>query len=82
MGIRLRDDDEFLLWLVRQRAAGATPTDLATRLGRTTQYVTTATNRVMEADIEESGEPEAELRTHYWTTKRGGNNRWPARNMA
>ena len=43
MGIRTRQNDEFLLWLVRQRAGGATPSDLAARIGKPTQYVTTAT---------------------------------------
>lgn len=69
MGIRTRAHDEELLDMVRLRAAGMTPAQIATAHYRTPRYVTTATNRVLFADLEESGEPPATVARAYWPVK-------------
>jgi hypothetical protein len=61
-----RESDERILHLVRRRAAGANTVTLAEELGTVKQFAATVTRRVMEADIAESGEPQADVAAHYW----------------
>lgn len=59
-----RADDETLLAWLHQRASGVSSSDIANRYGVTATRVRTATNRVMQADMEESGE--SGLAGKYW----------------
>ena len=61
-----RSSDERILYLVRRRAAGANTVALAEEIGTVKQFAAAVTRRVMEADIAESGEPQADVAAHYW----------------
>jgi len=56
-GPSTRADDERLLWLLAARGAGWTARAAAAGFGLTAESVRTATNRVRDADLRESGEP-------------------------
>jgi hypothetical protein len=64
-----RQSDEQLLDLLAMRSGGMTPQRIADATGLRVQYVSTATNRVMRADMAESGE---DVIRHYWRIKRSG----------
>lgn len=66
---RSRAADEALLAMVHLRASGMTPHEIAQEFGVRDQYVSTATNRVMRADMAESGEDVAGA---YWQVVRRG----------
>jgi len=57
-------DDEILHW-IRLRASGATWTSIAHDAGRQPNSIQRACQKVMEADVNESGEPEREVRKCY-----------------
>ena len=57
-------DEQLLRWL-RQRRAGATTIDIANAEGIRPERVRVATNRVLDADRAEAGEPVAGA---YWRT--------------
>jgi hypothetical protein len=59
-----RAEDEFLLHLIRLRANHSS-TELAERFGMTAPDVRIKTNRVRNADLDESGEPAAEVLPAY-----------------
>jgi len=60
---RSRASDERVLGLVRARASGLTPTQIAEITGNTVQYVSTATNRVLRDNVAACGE---DVRAAYW----------------
>jgi len=62
-----RSDDEQLLCWLAARHAGARAAEIGRQAGTTGQRVATATNRVLQADLGESGEPEAVVLAGYWT---------------
>jgi len=64
-----RQSDEQLLDLLAMRSGGMTPQQIADATGLRVQYVSTATNRVMRADMAESSE---DVTGHYWRIKRSG----------
>lgn len=59
-------DDRQVLNMVRLRAAGFTSVEIAARYGFTSEKVRIATNRVMNADLMESGEPARVVLAAYW----------------
>lgn len=59
-----REHDEQTLEFVRLRSSGSTPSDIARMFGVQRASVSRATAKVRDADIAESGEPEAYLA--YW----------------
>lgn len=61
-----RQSDEQLLDLLAMRSGGMTPQQIADATGLRVQYVSTATNRVLRADLIESGE---DVIRHYWRIK-------------
>lgn len=61
-----RHSDEMTLDMVSARAGGETVTSIAARHECTTQYVSTATTRVLRADCFESGEDPQAVRRCYW----------------
>lgn len=61
-----RDDDNRLLEMVRQREAGMTAAEIAAGQGISKQRVQSMTNRVMDADLAESGE---DLSGDYWARR-------------
>lgn len=63
------DADDLTLAMVRMRADGATVAQIARQLGLREQYVSTATNRVMRADMAESGE---DVSGFYWQVAKRG----------
>lgn len=58
--------DEVLLQMLTLRCAGHSSRDVAERLGVRPETVRVATNRVVEADLLESGEPAREVLAWYW----------------
>lgn len=67
-----REGDDRLLELVELRAGGLEVHQIASMTGLRQQYISTATNRVMRADLEESGEAAADVRKHYWKLPKRG----------
>ena len=61
-----RETDEHVLSMIKARADGAGPQAIGDMIGKTSQYVTTAVNRVRNADLKESGEDHATVLAHYW----------------
>ncbi len=66
MTSKARQSDETVLRLLDLRTAGLSPTILAERTGRSPQFVSTATNRVRDADLAESGEDPDRVAACYW----------------
>lgn len=58
--------DATLLDWIRRRVAGETAQQIARRAGVTQERVRVVTNRVRDADLAESGEPERVVRAAYW----------------
>lgn len=65
-----RDNDERILSLLARRTSGETTQKVAKRLRLTEGYVRSITNRVLKADINESGEPLEQILSGYWRTNR------------
>lgn len=61
-----RAADEALLRMVRLRASGLSSADVAARVGLTPEAVRVATSRVVQDDIDMSGEDVAAVRAAYW----------------
>lgn len=67
-----RQDDERLLWMLQQRSAGRSSYDIGQDTGRPASQVRTITNRVLDADIAESGEDPETVRAAYgWDRSTG-----------
>ncbi len=68
MGGRLptRQDDELHLRAVRMRSIGVSAATTARRLGLESARARVITNRIKQADIKESGEPQDVVRSAYW----------------
>ena len=66
-----RDADERLLLMLRRRSRGWTITQVARFAGGklSPANVDTVTQRILAADLKESGEPEEDVRAAYWTTR-------------
>lgn len=60
---KARDDDERVLWMIRERASGRSSYDVAAQIDMTPTLVRTITNRVRDADAAESGE---DTTGFYW----------------
>ena len=67
-----RAADETLLEWLRRRASGVSSTVIAKEYGVTGERVRTATSRVMQADLRESGERASRVEPHYWNPAPGG----------
>lgn len=65
-----RATDEEVLTMVRLRASGVSPGDIATQYGTYNSFVLDRTNKVMNADLAESGEPPRQVQKHYWERRR------------
>ena len=65
-----RATDEEVLAMVRLRARGVSPSEIATRFGTYNSQVLDRTNNVMKADLAESGEPTREVMKHYWERRK------------
>lgn len=63
--VTTRHEDAKLLTAIRMREDGFTSAEIAERLGYREEYVRAARNRVLNADIAESGEPEDIVRAGY-----------------
>lgn len=61
-----RQSDELTLKMLDLRSRSVSPTQIAERIGSTSQFVSTATNRVRRADQDESGEPLEVVNAGYW----------------
>lgn len=61
-----RQSDELTLEMVRLRSAGMSAVEISRKIGKTQQFVTTATNRVRRADVAESDEPKGVVDAAYW----------------
>ena len=61
-----RERDEEVLQMLAWRRAGRSVTWIEQRLGIAHGIATTATRKVMLADLEESGEPPGIVRAGYW----------------
>jgi len=61
-----RASDELTLRIIKLRCDGYTPAMIGRRIGRSQQYVSTATVRVCRADRQESGEPRDAVMAAYW----------------
>ena len=61
-----REDDDRLLGMVASRARGMSCPSLARRFGVSAHAVMMATNRVMKADLAESGERPSVVQQWYW----------------
>lgn len=60
-----RSDDIRALHILRAAQRGENLSELAKRLGKSTGYARTIGQRVMAADIAESGEPTESVRSAY-----------------
>lgn len=60
-----RAEDEQALMILSRMQAGHSSGDLAAQLGRNTSFARTIRNRIIAADVAESGEPEALVRASY-----------------
>lgn len=72
--IRIKDvprshDDEVLLWL-KMRRDGLSTYRIAKELGLRASTVENATEAVVKADVEESGEFAGSVRKKYWLPRR------------
>lgn len=61
-----RCQDTRLVAMLRLRTAGMTGKDIGERMGLSPEAVLGQTNRIMQADLAESGESEAVVRAGYW----------------
>jgi hypothetical protein len=61
-----RERDNELIGWIRARARGQSAGSIAKAAGKNSGIIVGATNLVRDADIEESGEPEADVRGAYW----------------
>lgn len=61
-----RADDDLLLRWLSARARGESSSVIALRHGVTPERVRTATNRVLQADLRESGERAKRVEPFYW----------------
>ncbi|WP_139291340.1 hypothetical protein [Paracoccus sp. SM22M-07] len=59
------------LAIVRARAEGVASGDIAERLGLHEAYVRTMSNRIRQADLDESGEDRKAVFACYWSGKPG-----------
>ncbi|WP_376872299.1 hypothetical protein [Albirhodobacter sp. R86504] len=66
-----RKSDELTLLMLRARASGKSATDIGRIIGKSSQFVSTATVRVMRADMAESGETRRSVALGYWKEARG-----------
>ena len=64
-GVLRERDDEVLAW-VQLRSAGWSLSRIARAYHTTSGPVQVATDKVMKADLAESGEPRHEVRARYW----------------
>lgn len=65
-----RNQDERLLEMVRARASGKSLGTMEKLFGVSNASLSTQTNKVMDADIAESGEPISAVSSHYWPRKK------------
>jgi hypothetical protein len=65
-----RQADELLLDWLRLRAEGKTSVEVAAIYGVTQERVRSATSRVVDEDIDHSGETEKAVLAGYWPRKR------------
>ncbi len=61
-----RVKDDLILNIIELRAGGMSSYDIAYRFELTPEFVRTATNRVMKADLKESWEGRDTVLAHYW----------------
>lgn len=61
-----RESDERAIRMVKLRGKGYTPAQIGRRIGMSPQFVSTATLRVRNDDLEFSGEPGAVVNQKYW----------------
>ena len=61
-----RVQDEKLLNMIKFRASGKSLGDLGGAFGMSTASASIQTNKVMDADVSESGEPPEVVALHYW----------------
>lgn len=61
-----RERDEVVLIWIKLRKTGWSPQKIASRTGEQASVIDMATRRVMNADIEESGENPQRVRNAYW----------------
>ena len=66
MGMASRASDDLILKAVRLRCKGMGPADVGRVIGKSSQFVSTACNRVRLADLAESGEKRAKVLRKYW----------------
>jgi len=66
MIVASRQKDEIVLLWIRLRRLGWGPTRIAKASAVTVQRVSSDTNWVRDADVEESGEPAGAVRGYYW----------------
>lgn len=64
-----RQQDERLLALVAARSRGYSLKEIAQEFQTSTAGATTQTNKVMDADLDESGEDVAVVNAAYWSRK-------------
>ncbi|WP_157946807.1 hypothetical protein [Thalassobius sp. I31.1] len=64
-----RQDDERLLHMVRMRANGQSISRLAAHFGVSRPSITMQTNKIMDADLAESGEARECVSGCYWQRK-------------
>ena len=66
-----RESDEMALYCVQMRCAGYNNAAIGETIGKSPQFVSTATNRVLKHDLEQAKvtrnpETEEEILAHYW----------------
>lgn len=61
-----RNTDDLVLRLIEMRASGKSSYEVARHFGLTSEFVRTATYRVMKADLDKSGESQSAVLAHYW----------------
>ena len=66
-----RANDERLLAMLAARASGMSSAEVAEVFGVAPAGVRVHTNKVMNADLEESGEPPDRVRAAYWSRNTG-----------
>lgn len=63
--VRVISDDD-LLWALEARCTGWGAADIGAQIGVTAPYVRVITNRVLAADLAESGEDSEIVKAAYW----------------
>lgn len=66
-----RKSDNLTLLMIRARASGKTAAEIGRIISKSSQFVSTATVRVMRADMAESGEARKVVARDYWKEARG-----------